>query len=99
MSKDPMYQCPSFQSCTAPVCPLESVFPSKLRFRLPGEAKCKARKSVRLRLGASLKYLGLFKAEFFWHTPSSESAVVSDNPEGKIIENENKGTLTEVFNG
>ena len=62
--REPMYDCPSFKGCAAPVCPLESKYPSKERFKLPGEAECVATQQIRWRLGASLTFHGLFAREW-----------------------------------
>ena len=58
-----MKSCPSYVGCAAPICPLETVYPSKERFKLEGEADCIANKSTRMKLGQNLKFLGLTKRE------------------------------------
>ncbi len=96
--RDPMYQCPSFSSCAAPICPLENVYPSKDRFRFPEEAKCKAHQSIRLKLGKSLKYRGLTVAEFNGYASVGGLDAPLEIPEGKIIETANPAIQTEVLN-
>ena len=66
-SEKQMKLCPSHEHCRALVCPLESVYPSKSRFRFPEEAKCIAHKSTRYRLGRGLKLHGLFAREYRAH--------------------------------
>lgn len=58
-----MRACPSFIDCNAPVCPLETVYPSG-RVRLAGESECVATKRTRYKLGKGLKFHGLFAREF-----------------------------------
>ena len=42
-------KCPSFDTCSAPKCPLDSKY-NKVSNRLKGEERCKSRKSVRLKI-------------------------------------------------
>ena len=65
MNKEPqMRACPSFDGCAAPICPLESIYPSTERVCLPGEARCVATKRTRFKLGTGLKFHGLFAREY-----------------------------------
>jgi len=64
MKEQAMKSCPSYDGCKAPICPLESVYPTKKRFNLPGEARCVANKRTRYRLGKGLKFHGLFAREY-----------------------------------
>jgi hypothetical protein len=98
MSKDPMYQCPSFFTCKAPVCPLENIYPSKTRRRFQEESKCRAQKSVRLKLGKSLKYRGLTLAEFNGYASIAGLEVEAGIPQGKNVETADLGIQTEVLN-
>ena len=66
--REPMYDCPSFNGCAAPVCPLESKYGTKDRFRLKGERECVATQRVRYNLGAGLRFHGLFAGEFNGYT-------------------------------
>lgn len=59
-----MKACPSYLGCRAPICPLESVYPSRKRITLPGETHCVANKKTRYRLGKGLKFHGLFAREY-----------------------------------
>lgn len=59
-----MRSCPSYSTCSANICPLETVFRTSLRFKFPEEADCAAQKSVRYRLGEGLPLHGLTKREF-----------------------------------
>ncbi|GEM_PF-7059075 len=86
----PMKACPSFSGCNAPVCPLERCYPNtRLRFRLPGETKCKARQSIRLKLGQSLKYRGLLMPEHNGYASLVTQQQIDNNPESEIVESHN----------
>ncbi len=55
--------CPKFDDCSAPKCPLDSLY-HKRSPRMIGEEKCTMRKSIRLRIvrenpGYNLPYEGL----------------------------------------
>jgi hypothetical protein len=56
-----MNKCPRWNSCNAPICPLDALMEKRLR--LTGEDKCKLTKKVRLELGKSLKNKGLLPKE------------------------------------
>ena len=62
---DPMYCCPSFLWCNAPICPLEDIYPSLRRKTLLGERRCQARQTIRYKLGAALKFHGLLAHEYY----------------------------------
>lgn len=47
-----MEECPQFQSCSAPKCPLDEGY--NKRVKLTGEDKCKTHKATRVKI--SLKY-------------------------------------------
>lgn len=64
MKEPQMKACPSYIGCRAPICPLESIYPSTERFCLPGEARCVANKRTRFKLGKGLKFHGLFAREY-----------------------------------
>jgi len=57
-----MASCPSFETCDAPICPLDAL--SDFRVVRPGDSKCKARKTSRLRLGGTLPRKGLTAREW-----------------------------------
>jgi len=66
MDKSPYRECPGFEKCSAPRCPLD---PEVDTFkRLSGEDKCRAQKPTRTRIGKRypevLIYQGLTKKEF-----------------------------------
>jgi len=61
MQKPPNEKCPRFQACNVPVCPLEPLMDERLA--LPGEEKCTLGKTIRLRLGKDLPWLGLTPRE------------------------------------
>jgi len=52
-----MEQCPSFEGCSAPKCPLDQFMTQ--RFYYLGEPKCVANLSTRVRLGKDLPNLGV----------------------------------------
>jgi hypothetical protein len=57
-----MESCPSFPDCEAPKCPLDALI--DYRVARPGDARCKAFRITRLKLGSSLPTKGLTKREF-----------------------------------
>jgi len=59
-----MSQCPSFNTCNAPKCPLDPLI--NKRVYLTGDETCKARQITRFNIGenSKLKYKGLFKGEW-----------------------------------
>lgn len=61
-----MEQCPKFNHCSAPKCPLD--YYQDERTRLKGEPICKAKKETRFKIGkdSSLKFKGLTKSEYSW---------------------------------
>ncbi len=65
--KSPMYECPSFNVCAAPKCPLDQDIDLRSN-RLPGEEKCRSHKPTRVRIGSKypnlLPYGGLTKREY-----------------------------------
>ena len=64
MNHEPiMKSCPKFYTCSAPICPLESVYPSKHRYSLKDELRCSLPKRKRYILGSRLKHHGLFLRE------------------------------------
>ena len=65
--KNPYEDCPKFEICSAPKCPLDPFYIQRSR-RLQNEEKCMARKSTRLKIASTyndikLAYGGLTKAE------------------------------------
>jgi hypothetical protein len=62
----PYHECPSFNSCSSPLCPLDPNV--ALRVRYSDEAKCKAEKPTRFKIGSKypnlLPYQGLTKQEW-----------------------------------
>ena len=72
-------QCPRFDRCTVPICPLDP--DQDLRTHLPGEPRCALAKSIRHRIGKEpgLPCQGLTKREWaslqIWQNlPASEAA-------------------------
>ena len=70
LSSMPYYECPSFEACSCNNCPLDSeasIIGGKERFGLKNEAKCKAHKPTRTKIGLKyshlLKYQGLTSRE------------------------------------
>lgn len=59
-----MMKCPRFESCSAPICPLDTL--QKLRDYRSGESKCTLSKTIRRRIGrtAGLEHEGLTKSEW-----------------------------------
>ena len=57
-----MSQCPSFDGCSAPKCPLDEL--QAQRVRLSGDPNCKANKKTRLLLGSDLPKRGLTGSEY-----------------------------------
>ena len=64
--KKPYEECPSFNVCSAPKCPLDPDI--SLRNKLSGEDKCTAQKPTRIRIGLKhpqlLQFKGLTKREY-----------------------------------
>jgi len=62
----PYYECPSFNVCSANVCPLDPDI--KLRKKITGEEKCRAYKTTRVKIGGKypelLKFKGLTHKEW-----------------------------------
>jgi hypothetical protein len=65
----PMLDCPKWQQCSAPLCPLDADMEERGK-AIDGskdggvkERKCTLGKAKRMRLGASLETLGLFPRE------------------------------------
>ncbi len=56
---DPLYDCPSFISCSVNNCPLHPEYPSLSVSSFDPETKCKAQKSGRIRIAN--KYPGILK--------------------------------------
>jgi len=54
--------CPQFDTCNCQDCPLDAL--NDIRVVWPGERKCTARRSTRLRLGSPLLRKGLTRREF-----------------------------------
>ena len=63
----PMYECPQFNHCSAPRCPLDPDIDLRSQ-RYPEEDKCKAQKPTRVRIGLKhsevLPHKGLTKKEY-----------------------------------
>lgn len=74
-SNNPMYACPKFKHCSAPVCPLDRNKDKSIK--LPGEATCKLNKTKRLALGTELLWKGLTAKELagakIWKNRSEKS--------------------------
>ena len=74
----PFRECPSFNRCSANVCPLDPLQHEKEV--LQGEDRCKAEKPTRMRIGSKypdlLRFVGLTKREFqarqAWNSLSPE---------------------------
>ncbi len=56
-----MKKCPHFDTCSAPICPLD--IEKDKRIQLNGEPKCKLGKARRMELGADLPWKGLTSKE------------------------------------
>ena len=77
-NKMPYHECPSFNTCNSNICPLDP-FPND-KYKLPGEAKCKGEKPMRMRIAAKypelLVYKGLTRKQFMarerWEALSPE---------------------------
>ena len=72
-------QCPRFDRCTVPICPLDP--DQDLRTRVPGESRCTLAKSIRHRIGKAtgLPKEGLTKREWaslrtWQNLPASQAA-------------------------
>ena len=59
---NPMKQCPEFDGCSAPICPLDPGM-HKRSGPFPGEPVCTLSKAKRLELGQSLPWRGLWPRE------------------------------------
>ncbi len=57
-----MKQCPRFDGCSAPICPLDPY--QDERAYIADEPKCRLSRRVRLRLGRKLPRLGYTKMEW-----------------------------------
>lgn len=57
---DRMRQCPHFQTCSVPYCPLDEFADYR---HTKDKRGCKVKKSVRMRLGKNMKTKGLSKPE------------------------------------
>ena len=90
-SEEPMKACPSYERCRAPVCPLESVYPSKTRFRFPKEAKCSAHQTTRYRFGKGLKFHGLFAKEYLGYARADGFKKLEDSAYHTTVETQNQG--------
>lgn len=70
----PYHECPRFDNCGAPKCPLDPEMMSRNRY--PGEEKCKAQKPTRYKIGKKypelLKYQGLTTKEWLGMNMSQE---------------------------
>lgn len=64
---NPMEECPQFNYCSAPLCPLDPDIDLRSR-RYPEEDKCKAQKPTRIKIGLKhsqvLPRYGLTKREY-----------------------------------
>jgi len=91
IEKIPYYECPSFDSCSAPLCPLDPDIDKRIRY--PDEDKCKAHKTTRERIGRKypelLPYQGLTKREWAGKkrsdslTPSEKNELLRRLKKGK----------------
>ena len=66
--KNPYEDCPKFEICSAPKCPLDPFYGQRVQ-RLSNEEKCTARKSTRLKIASTysdtkLPYGGLTGREY-----------------------------------
>ena len=57
-----MKQCPRFDFCSVPICPLDEDKDERIYLR--GEPKCTLGKVYRLRYGKDLPWKGMFPREF-----------------------------------
>ncbi len=66
-NRQPYHECPSFENCSAPKCPLDPNI-NERTIRYPEEAKCKAHKPTRYEIGKKypnmLPFQGLTKREW-----------------------------------
>jgi len=79
--KIPMYECPRFSKCSAPICPLDPDWTE--RVYIEGEEKCTMQRSVRERLGGTLPNKGLKYGEFtnskYWESlPNCKRVIIRD---------------------
>ena len=62
----PYYECPRFENCSAPKCPLDPSHNERVSY--PKEEKCLAQKRTRIKVGVKypevLKYKGLTGREY-----------------------------------
>ncbi len=61
-----MENCPRFNSCSVPICPLDPDMAKRVYVR--GEPKCTMRKGVRIRLGSELPWKGMKAREWTNYT-------------------------------
>lgn len=89
-----MRQCPRFQRCSVPICPLDLL--QDERDYLPGEPKCTMAKSIRYRIGQDndLPRKGLTKMEW-----AARQRYLNRSPEEKEqFKNQGKGRLRSYRN-
>jgi hypothetical protein len=64
--KQPYHECPSFEGCSAPKCPLDPDY--NIRVKMSGDSACVAKKPTRLKIGHKyseiLPLKGLFGREY-----------------------------------
>ena len=81
--KKPFRLCPSYDMCSAPVCPLDSN--QHIMQRYPEEEKCKANKPTRIKIGSKfpelLPHQGLTSREWLGKKRWNE---MSDENKGKV---------------
>lgn len=102
----PMQECPSFNDCSAPKCPLDSDIDERSP-RLPGEDKCKAHKPTRQRIARKyselLPYKGLTKKEYtgrqIWDRKSPEEKKIIAEQGAKRLKSLNSSKNRGVSNG
>src|SRR3990167_10858769 len=70
-----MKQCPRFNSCSCPICPLDE--DKSERIYVSDEPKCNLSKSLRMKFGRDLPWKGLFPKELAgyksWHSKSENN--------------------------
>ena len=104
MREQQMRDCPSFVGCAAPICPLESIYPSRNREKIEGEKECVATQRARYKLGKGLKFHGLFSREYhgyantggFGYLESISLGQIQENAESKASSDRLKPTKTPV---
>lgn len=57
----PVFKCPKFEKCNAPICPLDPEM--KKRIYRKGDERCNIEKSIRVKLGSSLQWKGKLPSE------------------------------------